>query len=196
MLIDTKKQATESLLTINQFSRRGQPLDKVMAIVIHYLGTPGQTARQARNYWESLKSQDAMDARPDISASAHYIVDLDGSILRAVPETEKAYHCGAATYPQAARDFFGAYCTDPQSSPNRVTIGVELTHPNFDGKPKNITSLAALELVRDLCQRYSLDPRQQVLRHYDVTGPKANGVLCPLWFVRNPDEWQAFVNSI
>jgi hypothetical protein len=88
----------DALLTINQFSRRGQPLDKAMAVVVHYyLGAPGQSARQAGDHWESLKSQNAMDARPDISASAHYSIDLDGSILRTVPENEKSSITAAPT---------------------------------------------------------------------------------------------------
>lgn len=179
------------LLTINQFSRRGQPLDKVMAIVVHYLGVAEQSAMTARNYWESLKSQDAMDAKPDLSASAHFIVDFDGVILRTIPEMEKAYHCGAKAYTQRARDFFGNYCRDPNSSPNRVTIGIELTHPRDDGKPDHVTRAAAIELIRDLCQRYSLDPRRHVLRHYDVTGKD-----CPRWFVANPEDWNIFLASI
>jgi N-acetylmuramoyl-L-alanine amidase len=186
----------EDLLTINNFSRRGLPLDEVKAIVFHYVGKAGQWAREVRNYFDGLRSQDAMDAKPDISASAHYIVDLDGLIYRAVPEQERAYHCGALSYPPNAQAFFGRYCTDPRLSPNRVTIGIELTHPGQDGKPNDLTIEAAQELGRDLCMRYRLDPKRQVLRHYDVTGPKANGVLCPLWFVKNPDEWQRFIDSI
>lgn len=179
------------LLTINQFSRRGQPLDCVMGIVVHYLGAAGQTAMTARNYWDGLKSQDAMDAKPDISASAHFIVDFDGVILRTIPETEKAYHCGAKTYMPKAHDFFGEYCRNPNSSPNRVTIGIELTHLLTDGRPGGATLAAARELIRDLCQRYNLDPQRQVLRHYDVTGKD-----CPRWFVANPEDWNAFLASI
>jgi N-acetylmuramoyl-L-alanine amidase len=181
----------DNLLTINQFSRRGQALDRVMGIVVHYLGAAGQTALQARNYWDGLKSQNAMDAKPDISASAHYIVDLDGLILRTIPENEKAYHCGAKVYTQAAQDFFGDYCRNPNSSPNRVTIGIELTHPQDDGKPTPTTIDVARELVRDLCRRYGLDPRKQVFRHYDITGKD-----CPRWFVANPEDWNAFLVSI
>jgi N-acetylmuramoyl-L-alanine amidase len=181
----------DDLLTTNQFSRSGRPLVKVMALVVHYLGAPGQSAHIARDYWEGLKSQDAMDAKPDISASAHYIVDLDGTIYRTIPETEKAYHCGAKAYTETARAFFGSYCTDPNSSPNRVTIGIEITHPESDGKPNSITLSAARVLLQDLCRRYGLDPGSQIFRHYDITGKD-----CPRWFVAHPDEWRAFIESV
>ena len=183
-------QITESLLSKNIFSRPGKPLDRVMAVVVHYLGNPGQGPRGARDYWESLKTQDAADAVPDRSASAHYIVGLDGAILRTIPETEKAYHCGAAKYTPAAEAFFGIYCT-PQNSPNRVTIGVELCHPRADGEPTTFTRSAALELLRDLCRRHGLDPRRDIWRHHDITGKD-----CPRFFVAHDQAWRDFIAEI
>jgi N-acetylmuramoyl-L-alanine amidase len=179
---------TEALLSKNQFSRPGKPLDCVKAIVVHYLGNPGQGPHGARDYWESLKTQDAADKRPDISASAHYIVGFEGEILRTIPETEKAYHCGALSFTDAALEFFGDYCTDPNSSPNRVTIGVEFCHFEASGKPGAKTRASLLGLVQCLCQRYELNPLFHVWRHWDVTGK-----TCPKWFVDNSDEWSRFI---
>lgn len=181
----------DDLLSINPFSRSGAPLDTVMALVIHYIGVGGQRAKVARNYWEGLKTQDARDAIPDRSASAHFIVDLDGSIVRTVPETEKAYHCGAAVYTPQARSFFGPYCTDSTSSPNRVTIGIEMTHPNATGKPTVETFESTRQLVRALCEEYRLDPFSRIWRHYDVTGKD-----CPRWLVAQPKHWRWFLESI
>jgi N-acetylmuramoyl-L-alanine amidase len=184
------REIKELLLSPTQFSRPGKPLDKVMGIVIHYLGKPEQNPQQARNYWESLKTQDDADKIPDISASAHYIVGFQGEILRAIPESEKAFHCGGAFYSTEAKVFFGGYCS-PYSSPNRVTIGVELCHPDWTGKPTEPTRAGALELVRDLCTRYSLDPRRAVFRHFDITEKD-----CPRWYVAHVDEWARFVAEI
>lgn len=182
---------SDDLLSINPFSRSGALLDSVMALVVHNIGVGGQCAKIARNYWEGLKTQDARDAEPDRSASAHFIVDIDGSIIRTVPETEKAYHCGAATYSRKAQTFFGMYCTDPRSSPNRVTIGIELTHPDGSGEPTIETYDSVHLLVRALCLRYDLDPLTQVWRHYDVTGKD-----CPHWLVTHPKHWRKFLKSI
>lgn len=182
---------TDALLSPNQFSRPGRPLDRVMAIVVHYLGNPEQGPQGARDYWEDLKTQDAADKKPDVSASAHYVVGFHGEILRAIPEDEKAYHCGGVFYSAGAQAFFERYCTDSSSSPNRVTIGVELCHPDWTGKPTEPTRAAALELVRDLCSRYLLDPRRAVFRHYDITGKD-----CPRWYVAHADDWSRFVDEI
>jgi N-acetylmuramoyl-L-alanine amidase len=175
----------DDLLDFNQFSRQGAKLDKVMAIVVHYIGNPGATAKQVRDYWDSLKSQDVANDK-SVSASAHFIVDFDGSVLRAIPEDEKAYHCGAVQYSDKAIAFFVDY-TSIHSSPNRVSIGVEMCHPDFTGQPNPNTLLTTLELVGDLCARYSLDPETNVFRHFDITGKN-----CPKWFVNNPNKWQDF----
>ena len=181
----------EDLLTINPFSRSGKFLDKIMALVIHNIGVGGQSAKEARNYWENLKTQEDRDAKPDISASAHFIIDLDGKIIRTIPETEKAYHCGATTYTLEAQDFFGNYCTDRTMSPNRVSIGIELTHPDSSGKPTRETFESALLLVRFLCEKYGLNPRKDVWRHWDITRKN-----CPRWFVSHESAWTLFLESI
>jgi N-acetylmuramoyl-L-alanine amidase len=181
---------TEALLSPNQFSRPGKKLDRVMAIVVHYLGKPEQGPRGARDYWEGLKTQDDADLKPDISASAHYVVGFHGEILRCIPEDEKAFHCGGVFYSAAAKAFFGNYCA-PDSSPNRVTIGVELCHPDWTGMPTDATRSGALELVRDLCDRYLVNPCRAVFRHFDITGKD-----CPRHFVAHPEDWADFIESI
>lgn len=180
----------DDLIPENCFSRPGKKLDKVLAIVVHYLGNPGQGPRGARDYWACLAGQDDADTIPDISASAHFVVGFDGEILRAIPEDEKAYHCGAAGYTRLAMSLFGDYCR-PVSSPNRVTIGVELCHPGADGKPLPETESAAIELVRELCATHGLDPRFSVLRHFDVTGKD-----CPRWYVAHPEAWRRFLDLV
>jgi N-acetylmuramoyl-L-alanine amidase len=37
---------------------------------------------------------------------------------------------------------------------------------------------------------YELDS-SQVIRHYDVTGKE-----CPLYYVRHPGDWQAFLDDL
>lgn len=89
-------QIVDKLLPKNDFSRTGKSLAVMDAVVIHNLGVPGQRALVAREYWAGLANQDAMDSKPDISASAHYIIDFDGVIYRTIPENERAYHVGSS----------------------------------------------------------------------------------------------------
>jgi N-acetylmuramoyl-L-alanine amidase len=180
----------EELLSENIFSRPGKKLDSVMALVVHYLGKAGQGPMGARNYWEGLKTQSDADDRPDISASAHYIIGFKGEIIRTIPEDEKAYHCGGATYTKAAQEYFGRYCTN-QNSPNRVTIGIELCHALASGEPSIVTRSSARELLRFLCNKYGLEPKRDIWRHADITGKP-----CPLWYVTYPEDWKAFIDSI
>ena len=41
-----------------------------------------------------------------------------------------------------------------------------------------------VELTAWLCREFRLDPEEDVIRHYDVTGK-----LCPLYYVEHPEEW-------
>ena len=186
-------------LPINPCSRSGQPIDSVKALVVHYLGNPGQSAAGCRAYWEGLSAARPGDSAK--SASAHYIVDLDGKVLATVPETEKAFHVGSTIpdpasgkiYTEASRVLFGVYAADPVGhSPNRVTIGIELCHIDDAGQFTPATRQAAVELLAVLCWRYNLDPLVQIMTHQQVVGWK----LCPLWFVHHPEDFARFQQEI
>lgn len=183
----------EDFLPINPYSRPGAKLEAELGIVIHYPGVAGQTAKQVLAYWAGLaKQQKANDAR-NVWASAHYVVDLNGDVYRDIPDEEKAYHCGAAhadDYTTKIRKDFPTYCTN-LTSPNRILLGIEMCHPDSDGKPSPDTMDATLELVYSLCKKYDIDPDTRVYRHFDITDKH-----CPLFFVENPDEWSAFIKSI
>ena len=73
---------------------------------------------------------------------------------------------------------------------NYDTISIECCHPGKDGKFNNTTYQALIELVSYLCLKYDLT-KEQVIRHYDVTGK-----LCPLYFVKHEDEWNQLKDKI
>jgi N-acetylmuramoyl-L-alanine amidase len=182
----------ERHLSQNRFSRPGTPIDPIKSIIVHYVGNPGQSADRVRDYFDGLKTQDAADAKPDRSASAHYVVGLRGEIIQCIPENEVAYHCGAANYTPWAREYFGEYCTNPRKSPNLCTLGIELCHKPTNGQLSIVTLSACRELIRDICRRHNFNtPRNVVFRHYDITGKD-----CPRWFVAHPEDWQSFIDSI
>jgi N-acetylmuramoyl-L-alanine amidase len=84
----------EKLLTVNPYSRSGQPLSGgVKGIVIHWVANPKTTAENNRNYFEGLKN---LGHKKDVRyAGAHFIIGLEGELIQCIPENEIAYHVGA-----------------------------------------------------------------------------------------------------
>ena len=74
-------QIKEMLLTPNEYSRPQIPLKSVKKVVLHYVGNPKSSAMANRNYFENQKSGGRY-------VSSHYIVGLEGEILRCVTENE------------------------------------------------------------------------------------------------------------
>lgn len=68
------------LIDIDGASRRGEQLEDVRDIVIHYVGNPGTTAQQNRDYY----------ANPQSEVSSHFLVGLNGEIILCVPLDEKS----------------------------------------------------------------------------------------------------------
>ena len=155
----------ERLLTINSYSRSGEKQNKIENIVVHWVGNANSSAVANRNYFENLK--DSHKAY----ASSHYIVGLNGEILRCIPEDEVAFHSGSY-------------------SMNRKSIGIEDCHPDWEGKFSEVTYNSLVELCADICKRYNLGI-DAIIRHYDVTGKE-----CPRYYVRNESEWIKFKNDV
>lgn len=70
----------KQLIHVDGTSRRGVKLEDLNNIVIHYVGNPGTTAQQNRNYFDN----------PFSEVSSHFVVGLDGEIIQCVPLTEKS----------------------------------------------------------------------------------------------------------
>lgn len=102
-------------------------------------------------------------------ASSHFLIGLEGEIIQNVPLDEVAY------------------CS---SQRNSDTISIECCHPDSGGAFTRETYDSLVRLVRWLMEYYELDS-SQVIRHYDVTGKE-----CPLYYVRHPGDWQAFLDSL
>ena len=171
------------LLTPNHYSRPGTPLKAVRGIVIHWVGNPGTSAKANRDYFEGLKMQIQLDENQRY-ASAHYIVGLEGEIIRCIPEGEIAYHVGAAKYNPAALNALKT------TYPNNSTLGIELCHPDKTGRFNPETLDAARKLCKELIKTHAI-PFGNLFRHYDITGKE-----CPLYFVKNEDAWFDFFDSV
>ena len=135
-------------------------------IVVHYVGAVS-SAYNNTAYFKSVNR----------SASATYFVD-EISIWQCVEEKDAAWHCGASTYYNGAR--------------NNNSIGIEMCCYNNKGvldiSDKTINN--AIELVKDIMKRYNI-PVENVVRHYDVTRK-----VCPAPFVNDVARWNDFKNRL
>lgn len=153
---------TRDLLPVNQWSRPGTPLDTVNGVVIHYVGNPNTTAQQNRSYFSNLADTH------ETYSSSHFIIGMDGAVLLCVPLDEVAY------------------CSNQRNSD---TIAIECCHPDDTGRFTDETYEALTQLTAWLMDVYGLE-REDILRHYDVTGKE-----CPLWFVEDETAWTEFLDQ-
>jgi N-acetylmuramoyl-L-alanine amidase len=153
----------EALLPVNPYSRPGTPLEAVNGVVVHYVGNPNTTARQNNSYFRSLADTG------ETWASSHFLVGLEGEVLLNVPLDEVAY------------------CS---SQRNGDTISIECCHPDEEGVFTPETYASLTKLVQWLCETYDLS-RDQVIRHYDVTGKE-----CPRYYVQHPEAWETFLDGL
>lgn len=155
----------DKLLTINKYSRTGERQNKIQYIVVHYVGNANTSATANRNYFNNLSKTHKT------YASSHYIIGLDGEIIRCIPDDEVAFHSGS----------YGM---------NRKSIGIENCHPDWNGKFSDNTYNSLVELCADLCKKYNI-PINNVIRHYDVTGKS-----CPKYYVEHQAEWNKLKQDI
>lgn len=130
------------LLTVNEYSRPGIPLNKINNIVIHYTANPGSSAKANRDYFESLKDTHIT------KASSHFVVGLDGEIVQCIPTAEISY---------------------ASNNRNSDTISIEVCHEDETGLFSEKTYQSVVHLTAWLCNRSGLSS-EQVIRHYDITG--------------------------
>lgn len=142
----------------NERARPGTKRNNITTIVVHWVGNPNTSAINNRNYFNN-KTANVNDV------SAHYIVGLDGEIIRCIPDNEVAHHAKQA---------------------NPYSIGIEVCHPDWNGRFNYKSYLSLLKLVSWLCDKYDISA-DNVRRHYDITGK-----ACPVYYVDNPSEWRLF----
>ena len=156
---------TDKLLIISPYCRTGEKQNKIQYIVIHWVGNAGSSAIGNRNYFNSLATTHKT------IASSHYIIGLEGEIIRCIPDNEVAFHAGSY-------------------SMNRKSIGIENCHPDWGGAFNNMTYNSLVELCAKLCKQYGLSVNN-IIRHYDVTGK-----CCPKYYVEHNDAWQQFKQDV
>lgn len=163
--VEAPAYVTKDLLPKNPYSRPGHTLTEINGVVLHYVGNPGTGAQANRNYFASLA-----DGREQTYASSHFVVGPEGEVIQCIPLTEMAY---------ASMDR------------NSDTVAIEVCHEDADGAFSPAAYGRTVELTAWLCRSFGLDPAEDVLRHYDVTGKH-----CPLYFVEHPEAWEALLDDV
>jgi N-acetylmuramoyl-L-alanine amidase len=123
--------------------RREGPID---LLVLHYTGM-----RDAGSAIERL-------CDPAAEVSAHWLVDEDGTVVRLVDETQRAWHAGAAVW-RGIDDV------------NSRSIGIELVNPGheFGYRPFPAPQMQALvQLAHGILARHAAIEPRNVLAHSDV----------------------------
>ena len=165
--VEVPDYVEQDFIRKNIFSRPDVGRQKVDKIVIHYVANPGSTARNNRDYFDSLADQDPQ--KSGSSASSHFVVGLEGEVIQCIPVNEIAY----ANAPL-----------------NNTTVAIEVCHPDDSGKFNDATYESLVDLTAFLCRQLKLTPGD-VIRHYDV-----NEKLCPKYYVEHEDAWVQFRKDV
>ena len=104
-----------------------------------------------------------------MSASSHYIIGADGTILQCIPLDEVAY----GNYPR-----------------NEDTVSIECCHPDADGRFTDATIKSLARLTGWLCKELSLNEKH-IIRHHDVSGKN-----CPKYYVEHEDAWRTLKKKL
>lgn len=134
----------EDFLTVNEYSRPGDPLEQVKNIFVHYTANPGTSAAQNRSYFEQQKDTH------ERSVSAHFIIGYNGEIIQCVPLNEIAYAV---------------------QTRNEDSLSIECCFLAADGSFTKETYDSLIELLAWLTDSYGLNT-DDILRHYDCGGKK------------------------
>lgn len=156
---DVPEWIDRQLIEIDGHSRRGTRLTALNDIVIHYVGNPGTSAQNNRDWFDS----------PGSNVSAHFVVGLEGEVIQCLPMEE---------------------ISSASNHRNPDTVSIEVCHPDETGEFTEETYAALVRLTAWLCDSAGL-PRENVIRHHDVTGKN-----CPKYFVENEAAWLEFLEDV
>ena len=87
--VEVPEWVKQEFIRKNIFSRPDVSRKRINNIVIHYVANPGSTAKNNRDYFDSLADQDQQ--KSGTSTSSHFVVGLEGEVIQCIPITEIAY---------------------------------------------------------------------------------------------------------
>lgn len=164
----TKPNIIEKWQKRNKYGRPGTPLS-AKKIAIHYTGAPDVPGHKTVSYFNNVVANGYKVNGKFVYASAHYVIDLDGTIYQLIPTNERCYATNSA---------------------NAYAIAIEVATTGADNHYTDATYKSMVWLCAWLCQYKKLDCQKDIITHTDVVGKKYK--LCPIYMVKNPDKMQQF----
>lgn len=165
---------TNKFIQVNQYTRPGTKLKVVKKLAIHYTANPGAGADNHYRYFNSSAIQQKR------YASAHIFADRNKALC-IIPVDEVAYH---------ANDGTKRNVLELRPNANLSSIGVEMCLER-DGHIHVETIARTVKVIAELCRRYNLDPINDIVRHFDITGKN-----CPAPWVSNEKAFISFKNTV
>jgi hypothetical protein len=152
----------------NKYGRPGTHLNYTK-VAIHYTGQADVPGKNTVNYFNNVVANGYRVNGRYIYASAHFVIDLDGTIYQLIPLNEICY------------------CTN---SANAYAVGVEVATTGKDDHYTDATYKSMVWLCTWLCANKGLNPKKDIIRHTDVVGRAYK--LCPIYMVLNEDKYEQF----
>ena len=151
-------------------------------IVIHYTANDGDTDENNAKYFKNNV----------VEASAHYFVD-DDSVTQSVPDNYVAWSVGGKKYSDCDKTGGGKYY---KKITNTNSLSIEICDDIKNGVvyPSAKTIANTIELTKKKMKEYNI-PKENVVRHFDVTGKKCPAYWCGS--ASNDAKWKSeFWNKI
>jgi N-acetylmuramoyl-L-alanine amidase CwlA len=159
---------------VNEYSRPGMKVNKMLGVVWHYTASPSATAQRIRDYFNGTCIVNKRHA------GAHIAVDWNEALWM-IPPTEAAYH---------AHDQSRCYPVELRPNANFNTIGVEMSiDKNGNLTPETFENAVQVGVI--LCKEFGFDPMKNFYRHHDITGKN-----CPAMWVSKPSEFERFKKEV
>lgn len=152
----------------NKYGRPGTSL-RYTKVAIHYTGQADVPGKNTVNYFNNVVANGYKVNGRYIYASAHFVIDLDGTIYQLIPITERCY------------------CTN---SANAYAVAIEVATTGADNHYTDETYKSMAHLCAWLCANKGLNPLRDIITHTDVVGKAYK--LCPIYMVKNLDKMAQF----
>ncbi len=163
-----KPNVVEKWQKKNKYGRPGTTL-KATKIAIHYTGEADVPGKSTVSYFNNVVANGYKVNGNYVYASAHYVIDLDGTIYQLIPTDERCYATNEA---------------------NSYAIAIEVATTGKDNHYTDATYKAMVHLCAWLCQYKKLDCKKDIITHTDVVGKSYKE--CPKYMVRNPKKMDQF----